>query len=418
MKETVTTPRRLRSGTHYGDQNHQPPCLVKKEHRKLMKDASQLCDGDNCSKGEKGKENKGFSFFHDSEHLKPSRMPISSVTSTNHSPEQLQKGQTLKAILESIEPNLCLKDKTPKRKSLRDLLDHKLFRERIDLDQANGANGTDKVRVKVEKPVSNGEYYGYVKKESAREAVCSPEEHSYDLKPKLDTSPTQNASTHTQTPSAGSQPPTVKEEPPDDYWAMKLNYPEKTPPALSSSVELRIQAAGVTHNPADERGQTFRISCSRPEAMNGCCGVAARTMKPDIVLKVRPRSSSLSSVCRAASHASAWGSGAVSGSQEGQSAGRPTVSPLKCVKTERGLESLTPACSDKDLHAPVTSQGCSKTLTFDPLTVLEESKIPPVASTVELLSEPAEEHHRHHHHHHHRRHHHHHHHSHHHHDAG
>ena len=414
-QQAATTPRRLRSGTHYGDHKDQHPAPPKKDSRKTSKESSQASDNGTTSKGDKVKPSKHASINHEEKPLNRSAAHSSSASLTCGSPKQLQKCQTLKAILESIEPNISLKSKHSKRKTLRDLLDKKMFKDKKDQEEKMTHKEQGKQSIKSEKDANSGENHYHSK--TYKENV-SPKDTKLDSKLKQETSSPRRNTAHTQTITQAGSLAKVKEELPDDYWAMKLNYAEKR--TARNSVELRIKAAGHSGH-LDDHSQTFRISCSRPEAVDNSPTALHRNLKPDIVLKVRPRSSSLSAINRSASDSKRSietykTTGRFHGRFESQSSIFSTISPLS-FKSKSSLQSDYESnymcgrgmkyryhCSSSNLHIPGTvlqdsSPGlkrhgnisAAKSLNFDQVNhedVVEESKLPPVANTVELLSEP------------------------------
>lgn len=409
-KRTATTPRRLRSGTPYGDTTCQPPTQPKKDSKKTVKEPPTQPyqdDSDVEAANEKEKPTKTSrpksNSTHHVEQLNHRSNSHCSSSSTVSSPKQCQKGQTLKAILESIETNFSLKSKSSKRKTLRDLLDQKMGKEKECVGQKSNAKEHTKPAVSDKSsntPENNHHYKKHVDKDSTNDKKI--EEHK-----KSETSPKQNT-THTQTTTDSRSFAKVKNEPPDDYWAMRQNYSDKTA-NRNSSVELRIKADGPTGN-SDDHSQTFRISCSRPESSEHSPGASHRSMKPDIVLKVRPRSSSLSALRDSKRPAEAYKTtGRFNGCLESQSTILSTISPLS-FKANSGYSNgvkhrYNYSNSNLHTHGVVLQDGpivlkrglsVAKSLNFEQLEqhdVVEESNLPPVANTVELLSEPHDYHH-------------------------
>ena len=414
-QQAATTPRRLRSGTHYGDQKNQHPAPPKKDGKKTSKESSQASDSGTTSKGDRAKTSKHTSINHDEKPLNRPAVHSSSTSLTSSSPKQVPKCQTLKAILESIEPNISLKSKHSKRKTLRDLLDKKMFKDKKDQDQKVAPKEPGKRSIKSEKDANGGE--NHHRSKTCKENV-SPKDTKLDCKPKQETSSPRRNTAHTQTTTPAGSLAKVKEEPPDDYWAMKLNYAENS--TARNSVELRIKAGGHAGH-SDDHSQTFRISCSRPETADTSPTALHRNLKPDIVLKVRPRSSSLSALNRSVldskrSMGTYKTTGKFHSRFESQSTIFSTISPLS-FKSKSSLQSDYESnyvcgrgtkyryhCSNSSLHipgavlrdsSPVLNRhgniSAAKSLNFDQVNhedVVEESKLPPVANTVELLSEP------------------------------
>lgn len=434
-QQAPTTPRRLRSGTQYGYNRNQHPAPPKKDSKKTTKESSHVSDNSFISKGDRAKATKNNSINHEEKcqnrsttHSPPTPSTSSPPTpSTSSSPKQLEKCQTLKAILESIEPDLSLNSnlsKPCKRKTLRDLLDKNMSKDKKDEEQKVSTKKEGKQLSKSEKDVNNGENSNSKscqENDSPKDTIhdCNSTTTRSNSNTKQETSPRQ-AVAHTQTIASVSSLGTVKEEPPDDYWAMKLNYTDNN--TARNSVELRIKAGGHAGH-LDDHSQTFRISCSRPETRDNSPTALHRNLKPDIVLKVRPRSSSLSALNRSASDIKGpMGTYKTTGTFHGrleshsQSTIFSTINPLSFKsKSElqsdyepnymygRGLK-YRYHCSNSNLHVPGTvlqdsSLVCrqhgeiydAESLNFDQVNhedVVEESKLPPVANTVELLSEP------------------------------
>nr|KAG5685379.1 hypothetical protein BaRGS_030703 [Batillaria attramentaria] len=209
----------------------------------------------------------------------------------------------------------------------------------------------------------------------------------------------------------------VKQEPPDDYWLMRNDYIDKD----RSSSSLQVNVKTECFMTSDEvGGQTLRISCTKPEDIDSSSNgpTALRSdVKPDIVLKVKPRSSSLLTLARAASDfyiaSKKDAENSVkpeSNSEDVKPSFSPTYSaPVLTPETDRSFchtsvstddsfgESSHPKLSMilKEAHPdtageyPGNDQTTDSKISLQQLEpVLEESTLPPVANTVELLTEP------------------------------
>ncbi|KAK7445511.1 hypothetical protein BaRGS_00040340 [Batillaria attramentaria] len=428
-----TTPRRLRSGTQFGEQssggNKYLPTPKSTQQAQVKKETFPKKTGKNAA-GEKSSALKsdGSKSGCENARSKEGQMFHSSSSSrSTSSPKQQPKSQTLKAILESIEPNALLKSKaTTKRKTLRDLLNQKSFQQekgershspskKAGVNFANFAQGKEsKTTGRDEK---NADYKSssetvHVFTTSLDSSFRETSEYTH-----LACSSSEQAAGFSASSTVYSPQVVVKQEPPDDYWLMRNDYIDKD----RSSSSLQVNVKTECFMTSDEvGGQTLRISCTKPEDIDSSSNgpTALRSdVKPDIVLKVKPRSSSLLTLARAASDfyiaSKKDAENSVkpeSNSEDVKPSFSPTYSaPVLTPETDRSFchtsvstddsfgESSHPKLSMilKEAHPdtageyPGNDQTTDSKISLQQLEpVLEESTLPPVANTVELLTEP------------------------------
>jgi hypothetical protein len=379
---------------------------AKKDIKKTQQDAQEplICNGDKP----RPRENE---FLTDDKSL---RRPVTErfVNGTQpgviSSPKTNKKGQNLKAILESIQP-------------LRQCGDNKMLKEKVVNDISCQVAVTSTKVLK-----DNKENNRYVIKSVQDKEVSTDETQVVN---KYGVSSNQSTA-HTQTRLQICDFAKIKQEPPDDFWSMKMNYLEKRP-LSNHAMELRIKPESHSGQ-QDDRSQTFRISCSRPDAANNSSSALHRNMKPDIVLKVRPRSTSVpNGIVNRSVPQEIMNSRPVNtyktvsrfhGRLEPQTTIFSAVSRLG-VKTRPVLQPgqkgpkvlyagsvrppLPPPPPPQSIQHPrysshtsnfqqtsvmlqTDSCGAANSQVLNHNDVLEESKLPPVANTVELLSEPHE----------------------------